>query len=325
MPFTKFDRSRLRLQPLGERTHDIDRSTMIYPNHPHARFHHDALPKLAERLVCAARTGRAAMLCCGAHVIRAGVGPLIADLMRWHLINHVALNGAGAIHDFELAMIGQTCESVGRYIRSGEFGLWNETGRMNDAVAAGHREGLGMGEAIGRMIEREDFPYRDTSVLAAGVRYGVPVTVHVGIGQDILHEHPNFDAAATGAASYEDFLIFTQTVSKLEGGVFINAGTAVMGPEVYLKALAMARNVAHQQGEVIRNFTTAVFDLPDLGHNFQAEFKKTDPRYFFRPYKTVLLRTVADGGTSYYVQGDHRQTIPALYDAIVREADERRV
>src|SRR5690606_32111704 len=127
--------------------------------------------------------------------------------------------------------------------------------------------------------EEEKFPYRETSVLAAAYRLQVPVTIHVSIGQDIIHEHPNFDAAATGATSYTDFLILTQTVTKLEGGVFLNIGSAVMGPEVYLKALAMARNVAHQRGESIRKFTTAVFDLPNLGDDLSHEAPKDDPRY----------------------------------------------
>jgi hypothetical protein len=145
---------------------------------------------------------------------------------------------------------------------------------------------------------------------------GVPITIHVSIGQDIIHEHPNFDGAATGAASYTDFLIFTETVTNLEGGVMLNIGSAVMGPEVYLKALAMARNVAHQEGRFIRHFTTAVFDLPELGDDLSHEAPKNDPRYYFRPFKTILVRTVADGGQSFYVQGDHKATVPALYDAI---------
>jgi len=321
MPFEQFDRSRLFLRPLEERTHDLDRSALIFPDSPREPFEHEALPQLAERIVEAAGRGRAVIFCCGAHVLRKGNGPLLVDLMERGLLTHLALNGAGAIHDFELALIGHTCESVARYVLTGEFGLWHETGRINEAATAGHRDGFGLGEAIGRMIQDESFPYRDTSVLAAGVRLGVPVTVHVAIGQDILHEHPNFDPAATGAASYADFLIFTSSVTRLEGGVFLNAGTAVMGPEVYLKALTMARNVAHQRGEAIRHFTTAVFDIVDLGEETAAEAEKSDPRYYFRPYKTVLVRTVADGGTSYYVQGDHRRTVPALYDRIIARAE----
>ena len=318
MPFAKFDRSRLQLRPLAERAHDVNRSALIFPDGPRQPFEHEALATLAERIVAAAGAGRTAMFCCGAHVLRTGNGPLLVDLMERRLLTHLALNGAGAIHDFELALIGQTCESVARYVRTGEFGLWEETGRINEAAMAGASEGIGLGEAVGRMIDGEKLPYRQTSVLAAGVRLGVPVTVHVAIGQDILHEHPNFDPAATGLATYTDFLIFTESITRLEGGVYLNVGTAVMGPEVYLKALTMARNVARQEGREIRRFTTGVFDLPALGEDVRAEAPKTDPRYYFRPYKTVLVRTVADGGESFYVQGDHRQTVPALYDAIVR-------
>lgn len=317
MPLEQFDRSRLKLRPLAERMHDVDRSVMVYPDSPRQPFAHEAIPQIAERIVTAASAGRAVIFCCGAHVLRTGNGPLLIDLMERRLLTHVALNGAGAIHDFELALIGATCESVARYVRTGEFGLWRETGRINDAAVAAARSGIGLGEAIGRTIEGEKFPHRQTSVLAAGVRLGVPVTVHVAIGQDIIHEHPNFDAAAMGAASYADFLIYTQSISRLEGGVFLNIGSAVMGPEVYLKAITMARNVAHQQGEVIQHFTTGVFDLPNLGGDTHSEAPKSDPRYYFRPYKTILVRTVADGGTSFYVQGDHRQTVPALYDALL--------
>ncbi len=320
MPFAQFDRRCLKLKPLAERQHDLDPSCLVFPDSPREPFEHEALPILAERIVAATANGRAVMFCCGAHVLRKGNGPLLIDLMRRGLLKHVALNGAGAIHDFELAMIGGTSESVARYIAEGQFGLWQETGRINDAVTAGQREGLGFGEAVGRMIEQEQFPHRETSVLAAGFRLGVPVTVHVAIGQDIIHEHPNFDPAATGAASYTDFLAFTQSVANLEGGVFLNLGTAVMGPEVYLKALAMVRNAAHQEGQSIRRFTTAVFDLVKLGDQLDHEASKDDPRYYFRPYKTVLVRTVADGGESFYVQGDHAATVPALYDQIIARA-----
>jgi hypothetical protein len=321
MPFEEFDRSRLRLRPLAERVHDMARSEMIFPHSPRQPFADEALPVLAERIVEAAKAKRAVIFACGAHVLKKGLGPLLVDLMNRGLLGHLAFNGAGAIHDFELAMIGATTESVARYVAAGQFGLWTETGRINDAAKEAQRDGIGLGEAIGLVIEREKFPYRDTSVLAAGVRLGIPVTIHVGIGLDIVHEHPNCDGAAVGAASYTDFLVFTQSVTRLEGGVFLNIGSAVHGPEVYLKALSMARNVAHQHGGQIRRFTTAVFDLPPLGDNIHGEAPKTDPRYYFRPYKTVLVRTVADGGTSYYVQGDHALTVPALYDQILVKAE----
>ncbi|MGA2496909.1 MAG: hypothetical protein ABSH20_04165 [Tepidisphaeraceae bacterium] len=318
MPHAKFDRSRLRLRPLAERAHDMDRSVFIYPHSQRIAFSHPALPRIAEAIVAAGRKRSSIMFCCGAHVLRRGNGPLLIDLMERGLLTHLALNGAGAIHDFELAMIGQTCESVPRYVRSGEFGLWSETGRINEASAVAAKLDIGLGEAIGKMINEEKFPHRETSVLAAAQRLGVPATVHVAFGQDIVHEHPNFDPAATGIATYNDFLVYTDSITRLEGGVFVNAGSAVMGPEVYLKALTMARNVAHQSGQSIAHFTTAVFDLLPLGEDTGKEAPKSDPRYYFRPYKTILVRTVADGGVSHYVQGDHNQTIPALYDRIIR-------
>jgi hypothetical protein len=144
------------------------------------------------------------------------------------------------------------------------------------------------------------------------------VTVHVGVGYDILHEHPNCDGAALGAASYRDFLIFTEAVTRLEGGVVLSFGSAVMGPEVYLKALSMARNVAHQEGRAIKHFTTAAFDLVPIEGDTRQQAAKSDYRYYYRPWKTILVRTVADGGESFYVQGDHRVTLPALYRAALQ-------
>lgn len=322
MPFPLFDRSRLQILPLAERVHDLTLEKIVNaPKGPRVPFAHKAIPILAERIVQAAAEKRAVLFACGAHVLRQGNAPLLIDLMQRGLLSHLALNGAGAIHDFELAMIGHTCESVARYVREGQFGLWHESSRLNDAVNAGHRDGLGFGEAVGKYIEDQNFPHRAMSVLAAGYRLKVPVTVHVAIGQDIVHEHPNFDGAATGATSLTDFLVFTETVTRLERGVFLNIGSAVMGPEVYLKALAMARNVAHQRNERIAHFTTGVFDLPELGDDLAHEAPKNDPRYYFRPYKTILVRTVADGGQSYYVQGDHKATVPALYDAILERVE----
>ncbi|MEP6540364.1 MAG: hypothetical protein ABJF23_33875, partial [Bryobacteraceae bacterium] len=207
---------------------------------------------------------------------------------------------------------GATTESVARYISSGQFGLWRETGELNDWISEASAEALGLGENVGRRIEESDYPHKTLSVLAAAWRLSVPVTIHVGIGYDILHEHPNCNGAALGDASYRDFLIFADTVTRLEGGVLLSFGSAIMGPEVYLKALAMARNVAHQEGRAIRRFTTAVFDLVPIQGDIHRELTKQDPGYYFRPHKTMLVRTVADGGESYYVCGEHRATFPAL-------------
>lgn len=313
--YSGFDVSRLRIRPLAERTHDLAHASLLALDDAPAPLPTKAmndLRLLGERLAAARRQGASVLMLMGAHVIRAGVARQLIDLMERGLITHIGMNGAGPIHDYEMARIGATCESVARYIRTGEFGLWKETSEINDIVSQGAAQGLGFGEAVGKAILDSDFPFRHTSVLAAGARLGVPVTVHVGIGYDILHEHPNFDAAACGLASYRDFLTVCQTVNRLEGGVFLCCGSAVMGPEVYLKALSMARNLAHQEGRRIANFTTAAFDLIPLEGDFSQEAPKSDPRYYYRPWKTILVRTVADGGTSHYICGDHRQTIPHL-------------
>jgi hypothetical protein len=318
MPYPTFDRNRLRIQPLAQRQHDLTLSAVLPLGAPLPAFGHPAVPVLGRRMVEARRRARARLLLMGAHVLRAGVARYLIDLMQRGLITHLAMNGAGPIHDWEFALIGATTESVARYIRTGEFGLWAETGAMNDTIRAGAAAGLGLGECLGRAILDGAFPHKDLSVLAAGVRLGVPVTVHVGIGYDILHEHPNCDGAALGQTSYQDFLIFTESVTQLEGGVLLNFGSAVMGPEVYLKALAMARNVAHQEGKEIRHFTTGVFDLVGLDDDTTREAPKTDPRYYYRPWKTILVRTIADGGESFYVQGDHRVTVPHVHHAALQ-------
>jgi hypothetical protein len=284
---------------------------------PTPQFDHPDLNTVATRLRAAKDDGRCRILMMGAHLLRGGVNRHIIDLVERGFIDHIAMNGAGIIHDYELARIGATTESVARYVKSGQFGLWRETGELNDWIREAADLRLGLGENAGRRIEASEFPHRDLSVLAAAYRASVPVTSHVGIGYDILHEHPNCDGSALGAASYLDFLIFAHTIERLEGGVVLNFGSAIMGPEVYLKALAMARNVAHQDGREIRKFTTAVFDIVPIHGDFRSELPKTDPGYYFRPHKTILVRTVADGGESYYFQGEHRATLPALRRAIL--------
>jgi hypothetical protein len=307
-----FDRSRLAVKPLAERANDLQIGRWLALDDPTPEFSHPQLPDLARRLAGARDSGAARILMMGAHVLRAGVNRHIIDLLERGALTHIAMNGAGAIHDYELARIGATTESVARYIRSGEFGLWKETGELNDWIAEAASLGLGLGENVGRRIEQSDYPHKDLSVFAAAYRLSIPVTVHVGIGYDILHEHPNCDGAATGAASYRDFLIFARAVETLEGGVMLSFGSAIMAPEVYLKALAMARNAAAQRCREIRHFTTAVFDMIPIEGDIHRELPKTDPGYYFRPHKTILVRTVADGGESYYFCGDHRATFPAL-------------
>jgi hypothetical protein len=305
------------LRPLADRRHDMDLSRVLAVGDRPEPFQHPALPVLADAMAASVRCRASVVLLMGAHVIKQGLSRYVIDLVRRGWVSAVAMNGACAVHDYELARFGATTESVARYISEGQFGLWQETGDLNDIVRAGDAEGLGFGEAVGRHIAAGGLPHKDVSIFAAAWEHGVPATVHVGIGYDIIHEHPNFDGAAAGAASYRDFLILAKVIQNLEGGVVLCYGTAVMGPEVYLKALAMARNVAKARGQEIRHFTAAVFDLVALPDRLDTEAPRDTPAYYYRPYKTVLVRTVRDGGRSHYVRGDHRATMPALHRLLV--------
>lgn len=306
------------MEPLAKRKHDIDITTIRKLDAGDVQHIDDALYKVAKQIVIAKDKHKAIIMMIGGHVIRSGTQKYIIDLMQRGYITCIAMNGSCIIHDYELARIGATTESVATYIKDGRFGLWRETGEINDIINEAYRSdnSIGMGKAIGDHIAKSDFPHRDVSILAAAARLGVPATVHVGIGYDIIHEHPNCDGAATGALSYNDFLLFASAIQNLEGGVIMNFGSAVMAPEVYLKALSMARNVARQEGKTIHDFTTLVCDLYDLPPTYATEPPQSTTWYYFRPWKTMLVRTVAEGGESHYVKGRHEQTIPALWKAI---------
>jgi len=312
--YPTFDTSRLRLASLAQRRHDVTVADILPIDPPAATFTHPDMPALADAIADAHAAKAAVILAMGAHVIKKGLARYLIDMIRRGWLSAIAGNGAVAIHDYEFARIGATSESVARYIKAGQFGLWQETGEINDIVKAGAAEGLGLGEAVGRAIARAaNCPHKDLSVLAAAYEHSTPATLHVGIGYDITHAHPNFDAAAFGAASGRDFLVFAKAVENLENGVLLCFGSAVMAPEVYLKALSMARNVAHAEGRSIRRFTVAVFDLVPLTGDLKAEPPPDSHEYYYRPYKTLLVRTVADGGRSYYIRGDHARTLPALH------------
>jgi hypothetical protein len=317
---TLFDRNSLIIKPLAERSHDLALSIIMDPGEVSVFMRSSPLKAVAERISASRKKGCPVILMMGAHVLRAGVQKFIIDLMERDYISCIAMNGAGIIHDYEFSLIGATTENVARYIKNGEFGLWKETGYLNDLIHHAYETNRhsGLGETIGSHIEESSLPYRSVSILAAAHRLGIPATVHVGIGYDILHEHPNCDGAATGALSYNDFLRLTRVIQDLEGGVVMNFGSAIMAPEVYLKALSMARNVAHRQGQEIRNFSTLVCDLIRLPSNLETEPPKNSPAYYFRPLKTMLIRTVKDGGKSFYVRGHHDRTIPSLWNYMNR-------
>jgi hypothetical protein len=313
-----FDRSRLAIKPLADRVHDLQLENWLSLDDPTPPFAHPELPVLLERWKAAKTNGKARVVIMGAHVLRAGVNRFLMDLMQQGWITHLAFNGAGLIHDYELARIGATTESVAKYVSDGQFGLWQETGELNHWITQAAQTDEGLGEFAGRQLNESLFAHRDLSVFAAAYRCAIPATVHAGIGYDILHEHPNFDGAALGKTSYRDFLMFAHAVQSLEGGIVLNFGSAIMGPEVFLKALAMARNVAHQKQQEIKRFTVGVFDFVPIDGDFRKELPKSDPGYYFRPHKTLLVRTVADGGESFYFNGHHRATIPALWKLLSR-------
>ena len=313
-----FDRRAVSLLPLRDRGHDVILESIAPLQSPMTPYGHPEFGAIIKAILWARQRDRPVIVMLGGHPIKLGLSRFLIDLMERGLVTHVATNGAGIIHDFELALVGGTSEDVAKWIKVGQFGLWQETSRLNDILREGAARNEGLGEAVGRVIEEERFPHRDLSIAAAGWRLGIPVTSHVTIGGDIIHSHPNCDGAALGATSYTDFLIFARSVQDLEGGVFLNIGSAVTGPEVYLKALSMARNVARQRGERIANFTTAVFDLVELPANFrQGPPSKDHPQYYYRPWKTILVRTVADGGQSYFFSGDLASTIPSLWHEVV--------
>jgi hypothetical protein len=270
----------------------------------------DSLPRIlagnsfravVEAVVEARRRERAIIWGLGGHVIKCGLGPVVIDLMRRGYATVIAMNGAAAIHDFEIALAGHTSEDVEAVLPDGRFGAAEETGReMNRAIAEGDREGLGMGEALGRWLDSGAAPeHAASSLLLQAYRQGTPVTVHVAIGTDTPHTHPAADPAAIGSASHRDFRLLAAYVADLnEGGVYLNVGSAVVLPEVFLKAVSAVRNLGHP----LANFTTADFDF--LQH--------------YRPRVNVVERPHAgSGGAGYAITGHHELMIPLLAAALI--------
>ena len=257
------------------------------------------LRQVVASIVQARKDKRPVMLGMGAHAIKVGLNPVIIDLMQRGIITSLALNGAGIIHDFELALIGQTSEDVDKEIQTGAFGMAEETGSMlNQAIkSAGPEEGIGA--AVGRMVHAGDFPHKDKSLLAAGHGLGIPITVHVAIGTDIIHMHPSFDGKATGEAAHRDFQAFCSLVSELEGGVYINLGSAVLLPEIFLKAVTLCRNL----GYPLQHFTTVNMDF--VQH--------------YRPNTNVVRRPTQGGGKGFALTGHHEIMFPLLAAAVIEQ------
>jgi len=260
----------------------------------------DNLRQVASSVVAAYKNKKAVVVGMGAHVIKVGLSPVIIDLMERGIINAVAMNGACIVHDFEIAYAGMTSEDVDAEIDKGEFGMSEETGKLlNKAIKRGVKKGWGIGKSVGQMINSSKYPYKDLSILAAGARLGVAVTVHVAIGTDIIHIHPQMDGKATGEGSSRDFKLFAGVVANLEGGAYLNIGSAVLLPEVFLKALTLVRNLGYK----VEHFTTVNMDF--IQH--------------YRPFTNVVRRPTKQGGKGYTITGHHEIMVPLLAGMIKEE------
>ncbi len=304
----------VRMQSARERVNLVRIDTLMNPGESVDAWDAEGFDELAERVVRARRNGRPVICSIGAHVIKCGLSRYLIALMRAGIITHLAGNGACSIHDFELSWLGGTSEDVPTAIEDGSFGMWEETGRwMNEAINRGAAQGQGYGEALAVAMgeQPERYPHRDDCVLYQARRLGVPATYHIALGTDIIHQHPVCDFGAIGRASQVDFLRLCHGVSQMDGGVFLNFGSAVIGPEVFLKALSIARNLGYPTFDI----TTANFDLKPLG-DFRVKVDDDNPDYYYRPRKNIVNRPVSRGGKGWHFEGDHRQTIPALYQRL---------
>ena len=326
-----FDSSCIGTYPVADRINKVKLEDLIsveqcadmdYPSACQAE-----IDELADCIVRARQSDKPVIWLTGAHMIKNGLGPIVVDLIKRNVITLVATNGAGTIHDFELALIGQTSEYVPNALPDGKFGMASELGYMNAILTEGNKRKLGYGESLGRcMYDDEfrrsveanigakiDFKYLDVSVIANCYKHNVPLTVHVGIGTDVIDQHPNFDGESKGGCSGRDFLIYANEVTKLSnGGVALNIGSAVTGPEVLLKAVSMAGNI----GKAPLGLITADFDLKP--YKADAMTDESSSEYYFRDHKSVVTRIPqAFGGKGFYICGNQKITIPALYKRIV--------
>lgn len=275
-------------------------------------FNNEEFDILVSKLKEAKENSRTVTCFYGAHVIKCGLSRYLIWLIKNGYITHLASNGAGSIHDFELAYLGGTSEHVPTAIEDGSFGMWEETGAwMNEAIKLGAEKNYGYGQSLADYVENnpDKFPYRDDCVFYQAYKMGVPVTYHVTMGTDIIHQHPTVDFEALGKTSGRDFNYFCHSIAALgDNGVHLNIGSAVTGAEVFLKALSIARN----QGNALNHITTANFDIIPLG-DYKTDVGKDTFEYYYRPRKNIINRPVSLGGTGLYICGNHEQTIPSLY------------
>lgn len=308
-PYHPIDLSGLTTISLAERASKVALKDFARPPQPGASFDDflhglpnilfgEELRQVIDAIVAAHRGARPVVVGMGAHVIKCGLSPVLIDLMRRGLVNAIALNGAGPIHDVELALVGHTSEDVQAGLGAGSFGMSRETGELiHGALERVDPELVGLGAAIGTELLRIQPAFQSVSLLAAAAELGVPATVHVAIGTDIVHMRGSASGAAIGAASFTDFRLFTDLISDLSGGVYINLGSAVVLPEVFLKAFTIAQNL----GARLHDFTTVNVDM--LNH--------------YRPMVNVLHRPASVGGRGFFLSGRHELLIPLLAQALV--------
>jgi hypothetical protein len=309
-PYDEFDVSSVRTFPLADRASKARSEDFGRPFAAGGTFAGwlDSLPSFlgardlkqaAAAIANAKRAGRGVVWGIGAHVIKTGVSPILVDLMERGFVSAVAMNGAGIIHDFEIALSGATSEDVDESLGPGRFGMALETAQLNDVIRRGAEAGQGIGQAVGAHLAALAPPFARHSVAAAAHRLGIPLTVHVALGTDVIHMHPAASGAAIGEASLRDFRYLTSCVARLGGGVYLNCGSAVVLPEVFLKAVALARN----KGADLTGLTTVNIDF--MRH--------------YRPVTNVLTRPVAGSGTGISLVGHHEILIPLLAAAVLEE------
>jgi len=306
------DFSKVKTFSIHNRKHKITTSHLGHPQKGgNFADYYDSLPdilgasdlKLAAQCIAKASSEkREVILAMGAHPIKCGLSPVIIDFMKRGIFSCVSFNGAGMIHDFELSYIGETSEDVEQTICDGSFGMVEETGCiLNEVMASGVSEDLGAGAAVGRHIHQSDYKYKDVSIQAAGFRLGIDITVHIAVGTDTIHVHPLADGAVLGRASHIDFTRFTDHIARLERGVFINLGSAVILPEVFLKALSVVRNMDYEA----RHFCTINMDI--IRH--------------YRPSENVLERPSLTGARALNLTGHHEIMFPLLASAVLLEKE----
>ena len=306
--YDEFDLTGVRTYPLASRPSKVNHEQFARPWDPSTGFEGwlQSMPNLLasadlRAVIGALRTAHAEqhgiVWGLGAHIIKTGLGPILIDLMERGFVSALAMNGAGLIHDFEVALCGSTSEEVDAVLGAGRFGMAEETGsQLNDAIKAGAHENLGLGQSICRHLAQTKPRFARLSVLSAAARLNIPVTAHVGIGTDIIHMHPDASGAALGEGSLRDFRYFVSNVTRLENGVYVNCGSAVILPEVFLKAVALARNT----GGSLQGLTTVNID-------FLRQY---------RPQTNVVTRPVAGVGKGYSLLGHHEILIPLLAAAL---------